>query len=546
MQVYRSFLYQLRQLAIRCLIPALLLNEALAGPVIRIEAPNHFTCLDGNYITVLAYLAEDTELKAVANMSLADWAVEAPALIVDRQDTGHTSEIKIDVSKVAADFAVHFMLFDTSETVLIARHDLGERTDARVIVGFEDGITIQTARQLFEVYGTDIDELVTNELWHFGMLVGKIHKFNPCLPHELLSYSAVSFVVPDLQMDFPEAIDGEPFNFEEDNSTIDQKIAMVPEVIDWAVKKIKAHEVWTAAGGVTGKDIRVAVLDSGVERHRFLENRVKDGTSFLRGEDPYDDPIGHGTQMAGIIASKKTRDRRTMQDVFIGVAPEAIIVPVKITKERAGLVDGDSAISTLLAAVTWSASPMRGNCQVINIAMTLEDNVIRKNVTPPALARFEKVLEEAKRHATIVASAGNDNTFLRRWPASSNHVISVGASNEDDGRWVENAREGSNYGFTNTATGRADQWVKLSAPGKRVVTSDRNGGSTYVRGTSAASAMVSGTAALVIKKGRFTSATQVHDRLSATGVTLRISAPDDRDQLSIGKRIDAKEAVLRP
>jgi subtilisin family serine protease len=523
---------------------------------LRIEAPNPITCLDGAYVPVLAYFAQDSEdaPEQTVDMSQAVWTVEGPVEIVDRVDTGHTSRVKIRVSGVPSPgaFTVQFALQDTLRRIVIERRDPGNALHARAIVGFEEGVSQDEASALFEAYGSDIDHLVTDELWQYRMMVGYLDRFNACERHPLLDHSEISFVVPDLQMNLANDDPGEPFDFDGADGSSAGEIALrsaapaaaAPELDDWAVRKIKAHEVWTAEGGVTGKDIRVAVIDTGVERHRFLEDRVKDGKSFLRGEDPYADTPGHGTEMAGVIASKRLTTR-TGQDVFVGVAPEAIIVPVKVAVD-AGPVNGDKAVSQMVAAVSWAADSDEGNCKVINVTLLLEYATIRKNMTAAALDRIEGVFQKAKEKAILVVSAGNNNTLLRFWPASSAHAVSVGATNKDDERWVESNSEGSNYGFVDTATGRSDLWVKIAAPGKKVLTLTKDNKLVPVRGTSPAASMVSGTVALVLKKGRFTTFNQVLDRLQATGVTLTISPPRDRDQKNIGRRIDAKQAVLGP
>ena len=84
-----------------------------------------------------------------------------------------------------------------------------------------------------------------------------------------------------------------------------------------------------------GGSIIVAVLDTGVDGdHPDLKDRVLPGYSTLDGKVYTDfknfDTHGHGTHIAGIIAGNDNLAGIT------GVAPEAIILPVKVLSERGG------------------------------------------------------------------------------------------------------------------------------------------------------------------------------------------------------------------
>ena len=71
----------------------------------------------------------------------------------------------------------------------------------------------------------------------------------------------------------------------------------------WALAQIgwdAARETFTAAGSAV-----VAVLDTGVETsHPDLDGSIVAGASILEGSTWSNDPNGHGTAMAGIIAAR--------------------------------------------------------------------------------------------------------------------------------------------------------------------------------------------------------------------------------------------------
>lgn len=85
----------------------------------------------------------------------------------------------------------------------------------------------------------------------------------------------------------------------------------------------------------------------------------------------------------------------------------------------------------------------------------------------------------------VVAAAGNSNNEVKFYPCSYDNVLCVAGSNINDLKW-----EGSSY-YTR---------VDISAPGDNIYSTWVNGGFTYSGGTSMASPIVAGAAALVWSK----------------------------------------------
>ncbi|WP_279380036.1 S8 family serine peptidase [Sporosalibacterium faouarense] len=97
--------------------------------------------------------------------------------------------------------------------------------------------------------------------------------------------------------------------------------------------------------GYTGKDITVAVVDTGVAPHSDLikpRSRIVGFKDFVNDRSkPYDDN-GHGTHVSGIIAS----NGYSSNGKYAGVAPEANILGVKALDEN-----GSGSTSDIVSAI---------------------------------------------------------------------------------------------------------------------------------------------------------------------------------------------------
>ena len=119
----------------------------------------------------------------------------------------------------------------------------------------------------------------------------------------------------------------------------------------WGVTHIKADIVHTA--GITGKTVKVAILDSGIDyNHLDLNTNYVGGYNFINNTaDPMDDN-GHGTHIAGIIAALKN------DDGVVGVAPDVRIYALKVLD-----ANGVGYSSDIIAALQWA---MDNGIQITN------------------------------------------------------------------------------------------------------------------------------------------------------------------------------------
>jgi len=169
--------------------------------------------------------------------------------------------------------------------------------------------------------------------------------------------------------------------------------------------------------------------------------------SFLDASNP---AHGHGTLVAGIIAA---------------IAPDALIMPVRAFDDQ-----GQSDQFTIAKAIYWAVDH---GADVINMSFgTLEKSKVLKDAIDYA----------NKQGVTLIASAGNENMDTEQFPAAYDKVIGVGATNLWDMK-----TSFSNFGRS----------VDVSAPGASIIAPFPNGYYAIVSGTSFASPIVAGEAALL-------------------------------------------------
>jgi membrane-anchored mycosin MYCP len=249
----------------------------------------------------------------------------------------------------------------------------------------------------------------------------------------------------------------------------------------------------------TGAGIRVAVIDSGVDaKHPQLraEGAVDAGRDFLReAGDGRQDCNGHGTMVASIIAA-----RTVPGTPFHGLAPGATIVPVRVseqTESADGTEVGDAAsVQRFAEAIAWAASPRGGDADVINLSLT---------TTSDNTAVRAAVAAAVQRGVVIVAATGNDGAPQRGnptpYPADYPGVIGVGAI-DTRGQILDFSGHG--------------RFVDLVAPGEQITAAARRAGQTQFTGTSAATPLVSATAALILQRYPGSTPDQVAQRILAT------------------------------
>ncbi|ANZ40689.1 hypothetical protein BBK82_36515 [Lentzea guizhouensis] len=242
--------------------------------------------------------------------------------------------------------------------------------------------------------------------------------------------------------------------------------------LDRSTAQVGAPQAW--AKGFTGKDVTVAVLDTGVdETHPDLAGAVVESKNFS-DSDTTDDRHGHGTHVASTI---------TGDGKYKGIAPDSTIVSGKVLGDHGG-----GSESNIIAGMEWAAT----KAKVVN--MSLGSSWPDEGTDPMSLA-LNRIT--AQTGALFVVAAGNSGGAIGS-PAAADAALAVGAVDRDD-ELAEFSSRGPRW---NNHAIKPD----ITAPGVDIVAAKaKNGrigtpvGDAHVAlsGTSMATPHVAGAAAVV-------------------------------------------------
>ncbi|HEX4340490.1 MAG TPA: S8 family serine peptidase [Polyangiaceae bacterium] len=300
-----------------------------------------------------------------------------------------------------------------------------------------------------------------------------------------------------------------------------------------AVPAIGADKVHTMYG-LTGRGVRVAILDTGVvTTHPDLKSSIVAQHCFTQYDCPplhttegtsAEDDHGHGSNVAGIITS----------DGVVappGFAPGADIVAVKVD-------DANDAgrISDWVAGLDWVYDNLSMlDVRVINLSICsteLYTDAASCDLGEPALAAAVKNLVDAG--VTIFSASGNQGSKSETSaPACNTGVIAVGATYDSNvghqppGSTTYAARWGSEFANCGDDTTAFDQItcftnsnhrVDIVAPGAPMLSDSLNGLTETYWGTSQASPVGAGVAALMLECEPMLTPTAIKSAMTSTGV----------------------------
>jgi len=243
-----------------------------------------------------------------------------------------------------------------------------------------------------------------------------------------------------------------------------------------------------------GAGVTVAVLDSGVDpaQSDYAGNLLTGWSTYDQSSDTAD-ANGHGTLIASIIAAQAGNGG------YVGIAPQAKLLPVRVTGGAGGDLWSDEAA---VAGVYWAVAH---GARILNCSWGSLGRPI------PGMAEALKAAERAD--VLVVIAAGNDGAnldgALTEYPdgAGLTNTLTVGSVDETGQLAAD-----SNYGASK---------VQIASLGDLYGDLPGNASGGAIDGTSAATATVSGVAALLLSAYPDATAAQVRQALisGATPVT---------------------------
>lgn len=261
----------------------------------------------------------------------------------------------------------------------------------------------------------------------------------------------------------------------------------------------------------------VAVLDTGIAGHPDFADRIIAFEDFVNGKKGIYDDSGHGTHVIGCLAG----DGRASEGRLKGIAPYSLLIVGKVLDHR-----GDGRIEHMARGIEWVLRNRRQyDIRILNISIGMGDAADKEK-----MEWLLQLVDEAwDSGLVVVCAAGNlgpEPMTISPLGARAG-VITVGC------------HEGGYFGrkehLCETYSGRGPSVYgmkkpDLVAPGTDIVScnagyirSGRRYRNAYIAksGTSMATPVISGGAALLLQKYPFYSNEQVKHRLLHTAKDLR-------------------------
>jgi len=165
-----------------------------------------------------------------------------------------------------------------------------------------------------------------------------------------------------------------------------------------------------------GTGVRVAVIDTGIYDHPDINLTANRNFVSSESASDYDDLVGHGTHVAGIIGGNGSGSG----GLYKGVAPGISLINAK-AGDATGLEEGD-----VISAIEWSVNTANADI----ISMSFGDNY--PIASDPMILALASVTENGVITVSSAGNSGGPEYFSGGSPASGIDVISVGATDSNN------------------------------------------------------------------------------------------------------------------
>jgi subtilisin family serine protease len=263
-------------------------------------------------------------------------------------------------------------------------------------------------------------------------------------------------------------------------------------------------ELGNLRAGVTGKNIKVAVLDTAADGSQPALRGAIEAEFDGMPDTPVKDRT-HGTAIAGLIAGRAP---------MAGAAPEARLLMARVFDKTSELNPQTHAYM-ILRGLDWAVA---NGATIVNMSFAGPKNGLISQAVGNA----------SRQGVTLIAAAGNSGPGAPfAYPAADEGVIAVTATDEDD--LIYNQANRGRY-------------VLVAAPGVDLLAPAPNGRADLVTGTSFAAALVSGLAALSRQTDPAQDPHVFARRLADTSIDL---GPPGRDEIFGAGRVRGAQLIGR-
>ncbi|MFG2914750.1 S8 family serine peptidase [Kitasatospora sp. NPDC048298] len=283
----------------------------------------------------------------------------------------------------------------------------------------------------------------------------------------------------------------------------------------WAQAFLRPEAAWPLSRGA---GVTVAVVGSGVDpASGVLGERLLPGPREYGTGDSTRDCVGHGTFLAGLIAA-----RHQDGTGFAGLAPEARILAVAVTDDT-----GNTTPALLAKGIRDAAD---AGARIIASALPL----------PAGDSTLDDALRQAETKGVLVVAPATPDQGGATLPSAPPQVLTVAALAPGGGAAATGTASGTGAGTASGTSvgigpgggagpGAAGARVDLTAPGEAMMSTGPAGKGYFTgSGPSFATAVVAGTAALLLGHRPDLDPAHLRERLEATAYHPGTALPDPR------------------
>lgn len=264
--------------------------------------------------------------------------------------------------------------------------------------------------------------------------------------------------------------------------------------LQWWLEEIEWDENRT---DISGKNIRIAVIDSGVDiKHSDIKDSIEKNIKVSRLDKSFVDDNSHGTGVIAVICGSCKNENGVL-----GVSPDSKIISIDVTDASDGTVEEKNLIEGITVAINEKVN-------LINISMGIKND--------------SKELHDAIKKAfsagiIIIASAGNYMESDVLYPAAYPEVICVGSKNKKNEMMSPRSV--------------AEKTI-IYLPGEHISSATTNNGYKSFSGTSISTPILTGIISLMLENNPDITQKDIYDYFSKTSLNIKV-----KDCINLKRRV---------